>query len=1251
MPRRRPLLLAAGLLSASALTSTLVPASAAEPLSDHLLRPLVGGEAGGFPGAEVALGDVDARGAALAPLAVAEAAVAELGDDVVVSWNQYGTPRTLTRPGGFLATGLSGDAVAAARGFLRSRAGLLGLSPAQVDDLELVYDRPLGDSAGHAVLLRQRAGGLALTEDGLITVGVREGKVASLTSSAVGGALRLNATQPRLSALQGVLAAARDAGVSTLELSDLTVLDGLDDAGFQLVEAAGLAQPQRARLRALPTTSKGLRLVWETAVQDVAGGRALAAASYVDAVTGEVLLRRDAVDTAAAGTQASAAMRSISLAGIGARTQAAPSGGTFTGAYTATACSARLPLTVPAGTASIAVAVAGLNPANDITFEVFRNGKGLGSNDLLSSPEAAAVTVEPVSAATDVFTVEVCPFDGTTTAPFDVVGTYATSSTAAGAGALPGLPNLPVPGTTLFGPPTFRAFGANPVLQAADGSASPDDRQLICGGSPTDSDVLGTKDLTGCDAFTYADSSPLPYDVEATTGLPTFATVGNNAVTTNAQLSTSLTPGPPAVPVSSPTRDYAPAFTDAWNTSSCDPLQTVGRADVEASIVNLFAGHNQTHDFTYQLGLTEQTGAMQTNNFGRGGAEGDPEVGNAQNAAATNPTFTVTNQVTTPAAGLGLAGRNNANQITMQDGVPGITNQYLFEPIVGFGGPCADGGLDASIWLHEYTHAVSNRLVAGPDTGLSGQQAGSMGESWGDLVATEYLQAFGLAGAQRGDPFAVGAYATGDDEKGIRNYNVRPSKTPLNYSSFGYDALGPQVHADGEIWNATQMTVRQALNSKYDARFPSSNAALQRQCALGRTAAGAKTSTFEGCPGNRRWVSYLLDAMVLQANGSPTMLDMRDTMLAADMLRTNGADRATLMSAYASRGMGVGAKAVDAADTDPLPSFAAPTGNADVTFSLVDAATGKAVPGKVFVGDYSARALPVATTLGGKNPDAKASLVAGTYSFVVQAKGYGLQRFSQRLTAGARGQRFALLRNLASSASGAKTTAAGATTPAAFTDDDEGTLGVFDGAPVGGQTIQVDLAGGLNRVTKVAVSALHRPADPEVEGDIGGGRLTGVRAFDLQASKDGGRTFTTVYRSPADFFPSDAPRPLAPDLNLRTVTLPTPVVADTLRMVVRTNACTGGADFQGGKKNAVAEALVGSDCRAVVVNAQRVTVTELQAFGTPTTAAAVARPGAAPAGPVVSGGTLPTTGAPVGLAVLALGLLGAAGFAVRRRSA
>ena len=65
---------------------------------------------------------------------------------------------------------------------------------------------------------------------------------------------------------------------------------------------------------------------------------------------------------------------------------------------------------------------------------------------------------------------------------------------------------------------------------------------------------------------------------------------------------------------------------------------------------------------------------------------------------------------------------------------------------------------------HEYTHAISNRMVAGPTAGLSGSQAGAMGESWSDLTAVEQLHEYGLVAVADENPFAVGPYVTGDKQ-------------------------------------------------------------------------------------------------------------------------------------------------------------------------------------------------------------------------------------------------------------------------------------------------------------------------------------------------------------------------------------------------------------------------------------------------------------------------------------------------------
>ena len=50
---------------------------------------------------------------------------------------------------------------------------------------------------------------------------------------------------------------------------------------------------------------------------------------------------------------------------------------------------------------------------------------------------------------------------------------------------------------------------------------------------------------------------------------------------------------------------------------------------------------------------------------------------------------------------------------------------------------CADGSYDMSIIGHEYSHAISNRMVNGPNAGIGGAQGGAMGESWGDLFAAD----------------------------------------------------------------------------------------------------------------------------------------------------------------------------------------------------------------------------------------------------------------------------------------------------------------------------------------------------------------------------------------------------------------------------------------------------------------------------------------------------------------------------------
>ena len=121
----------------------------------------------------------------------------------------------------------------------------------------------------------------------------------------------------------------------------------------------------------------------------------------------------------------------------------------------------------------------------------------------------------------------------------------------------------------------------------------------------------------------------------------------------------------------------------------------------------------------------------------------------------------------------------------------------------------------------------------------------------------------------------------------------------LNFSDMGYDVTGPQVHADGEIWSKTNFAIRQLLIDKYDDDYPAGDQELQTECAEGYVPA-------HRCPGNRRWIQLVFDAMLLMPT-NPTMLQARDAALTADLMRFGGANQKELWLGYARQGMGVNA--------------------------------------------------------------------------------------------------------------------------------------------------------------------------------------------------------------------------------------------------------------------------------------------------------------------------------------------------------
>ena len=672
----------------------------------------------------------------------------------------------------------------------------------------------------------------------------------------------------------------------------------------------------------------------------------------------------------------------------------------------------------------------------------------------------------------------------------------------------------------------------------------------------------------GCELAVANTASRVPWDVDARTNVPTFTTDGNNNIAHEAWNGNAGTFHKPT----SPAREYLYPWENVWFESKCDPTTLVpGGNDIDAAVVNLFAMHNRMHDWSYFLGFTETRWNAQDFNFGSPTLENDGLEGRAQAGAITPKS------------------RDNANMNTRPDGTPSLTNMFLWQPIAGgFYAPCVDGDYDMSVIGHEFGHMIENRMI-GKGVRRLGDHAGAMGESFGDLNGMEYLNEYGYVPVGGESAYAVGPYATGNPDRGIRNYNMSfpsagqyptegryPFVNPLNFSAVAYDIVGEQVHADGEIWSATNFDIRTLLNGRYGAGSQS----LQTACANGQRPAGE-------CPGNRRWIQLYYDAMVLMPIG-PSFLDARNAILAADQMRFGGANQDLLWLGFARRGFGENATTAGNGDEQPVGSWESPLADeATLTFQAVASDEGNApVAAQFYVGHYEARVTPIANVTRFV-PDPEG------YDLIARANGYGHVRFHvDGLRPGeSRTVTVHMPTNWASAAKGATAAGDGAN-QGRLIDDTESTNWSATGGPAQGRQVVVTLAG-EHRITLSRVSALLVPGD---------NRFTALRQFELYACVAGGSANPTcdgatdagwqrIVRSADNAFPGMNPRPTAGDLGLRTFNTST-AQATHVKLVVVDNQCTGTPSFLGEQDNDPANP---TDCRDSVFDDQ-VRASELELF-------------------------------------------------------
>jgi hypothetical protein len=399
------------------------------------------------------------------------------------------------------------------------------------------------------------------------------------------------------------------------------------------------------------------------------------------------------------------------------------------------------------------------------------------------------------------------------------------------------------------------------------------------------------------------------------------------------------------------------------------PFSWQTNAYQDATQMFYFLGKMHDHLAANPIGFTRAAGNFEA-------VDDDAVQGNAIDGANTDGGLPDANHV------------DNANMNTPPDGIPPRMQMYLFhqpgtlfpdeDPFIA-----GNSGDEADIVYHEYTHGLSNRLVvdASGISTLGNIQAGSMGEAWSDWYALDFLvkQGFFTDSAADGE-LRVGPYVGwGNDLIRTQPIDCPVGSTSVNcpgtpgggpggytYGDFGRIIGRPEVHADGEIWVETLWDLRKALGSNLTESLV--------------------TRAMELSPAN------------------PSYLDMRNSILTADLVVDAGKKQAKIWEIFAGRGMGWFAGAVDGDDAFPVEDFSTPpspnTPRGTLTGTVRDRDTNALLVGATvaFGGHNSGFAGDYAATTNASGVYTITGILPGTYPKVFARSGAGYDPNSQTVS-------------------------------------------------------------------------------------------------------------------------------------------------------------------------------------------------------------------------------------------------------------
>jgi extracellular elastinolytic metalloproteinase len=288
----------------------------------------------------------------------------------------------------------------------------------------------------------------------------------------------------------------------------------------------------------------------------------------------------------------------------------------------------------------------------------------------------------------------------------------------------------------------------------------------------------------------------------------------------------------------------------------------------ESRAVNVWYWVNEAHDRFYAAGFNEAAGNFQQDNFGNGGLGSDP-IRIVTLLLHADPFFNPTEDGEPPTLSLGWMPKYPTVGLSSDcwycadhDGLP----ESGGERAVSY---------DRDTIVHEYTHGVSSRRVGGPAdaTCLQGRQPEGMAEAWSDLFAASFFD----------DP-SLGDFRT--QGMGFQ-YDLRHDvglEDSFNVYTYFYFTWG------GALWD---------LRQSFIALDPGT--------------------------GLEEFHEVIVESLAI-VPCSPTLLEGRDAVLAADTVLFGSAHHQAIWNVFASRGLGEAATTVDENDLYPVPDQTVPVG-------------------------------------------------------------------------------------------------------------------------------------------------------------------------------------------------------------------------------------------------------------------------------------------------------------------------------------